>query len=525
MRVRASAVIAALLLACPPAALAGEAEDDWGGFEEDEEFEVEIDREGPAVSERWWDIDGSFGISTSINYFEHEFVNPTDDPPARTNWLGLSRLRARLNLEFDFELPRDLELPRGFVLLRDWKLRLAPHFWYDFTYLIRGTSNYTREVLGDYEWEADVQDAYLEGPLLDDLDLKIGRQVVNWGRSDTLRVLDVLNPLDNREPGRADIEDLRRAVTMVKLDWHLGRSWRITGIAIPEMRFDDLPSFGTDFSAFEVGGLDEFLPPGIPPELIPPELLESTLIPFLLPDRTEPHHFGDTEWGAAVSGIFEGWDISFHFAGVHEDIPRYAPGDGAYIVEQVDEGLKQVYDRILLVGAGGNYTFGSWLFKAEAAWLYGFEYAFIDLVMVDGIPFPLPRLDTTDEKSRLDVMGGVEYYGFSETTFALEVVNRHIFDYEQPMLSVPSYVRENSVEYAVRYTADWFNARLSTTLLGIIFGWRGQDGAVVRAEGSYTFRDGLVGTLGILIYEDGDLPPLSLWGNNDRVFIDLKYSF
>jgi hypothetical protein len=47
----------------------------------------------------------------------------------------------------------------------------------------------------------------------------------------------------------------------------------------------------------------------------------------------------------------------------------------------------------------------------------------------------------------------------------------------------------------------------------------------VRAQGSYTFRDGLVGTLGLLIYEDGDLPPLNLWGNNDRVFIDLKYSF
>jgi len=502
----ARGLIAVLFLA----GAAGAAEDDWGGFEEDEDFEVEIDHAKPEATERWWDIDGSFGVSTSINYFEHEFVNPTDDPPARTNWLGLSRLRARLNLQFDFELPRD------------WELRLAPHFWYDFTYLIRGPSNYTREVLGEYEWEADVQDAYLEGPLLENLDLKIGRQVVNWGRSDTLRVLDVLNPLDNREPGRADIEDLRRAVSMVKLDWHIGRRWRITGIAIPEMRFDDLPAFGSDFSAFEVGGLDEFLPPGIPPELIPPGLLESTLIPFLLPNAIEPHHFGDTEWGAAVSGIFEGWDISFHFAGVHEDIPRFEPSDGAYLLEQ---DVVQVYDRILMAGVGGNYTFGSWLFKAEAAWLHGFEYAFMDLVMVDGIPFPVPRLDTTDEKSRLDVMGGIEYYGFDETTLALEIVNRHIFDYEKAMLGVPSFVRENSVEYAFRYTTDWMNARLSTTLLAMVFGYKAQDGAVVRAEGSYTFRDGLVGTLGLLIYADGELPPLDLWGNNDRVFIDIKYSF
>jgi hypothetical protein len=490
MHALARGVIAVLLLTGAAAAGADEAEDDWGGFEEEEEFEVEIERDEPAVPERWWDIDGSFALSSSINYFDHEFVNLPGESPERTSWTGLSRLRARINLQLDFELPRD------------WKLRLSPHFWYDFTYLIRGPSNYTREVLDDYEWEADLQDTYLEGSLLESLDLKIGRQVVNWGRSDTLRVLDVLNPLDNREPGRADIEDLRRAVSMLKLDWHIGRHWRITGIAIPEMRFDDLPAYGTDFVAFDVSGLGEL---GLPPVI---------LFPFIFANTIEPDHFEDTEWAAAVSGIFEGWDVSFHFADVHEDIPRIQPTGGATILEQQ---VVQVYDRILMAGAGGNYTTGSWLFKAEAAWLHGFEYTFFDELYF--------RLDTTDEKSRLDVMGGVEYYGFAETTLALEIVNRHMFDYERPVLSLPTFLREDSVEYAFRYTADWLNARLSTTLLAVVFGWKGQDGAIVRAQGSYTFRDGLVGTLGLLIYEDGDLPPLSLWGNNDRVFIDLKYSF
>jgi hypothetical protein len=490
MRAFARGMIAVLLLT-GAAGVAGAAEDDWGGFEEEEEFEVEIDQDEPAVSERWWDIDGSLGVSTSINYFEHEFVNPTDDPPPRTSWLGLSRLRARLNLQFDFALPHD------------WKLRLSPHFWYDFTYLIRGPSNYTREVLGEYEWEADTQDTYLEGPLLENLDLKIGRQVVNWGRSDTLRVLDVLNPLDNREPGRADIEDLRWSVGMAKLDWHIGRHWRITGIAIPEIRVDDLPAFGSDFSAFDLSAL------GLPVDI---------LLPFIFPNRNKPENFEDTEWAAAVSGIFEGWDISFHFANVYEDIPRLEPTGGPTILQQE---VVQVYDRLLMAGAGGNYTFGSWLFKAEAAWFHGFEYTFLD----DTIPGPIPRLNTTAKKSRLDVMGGVEYYGFNETTLALEIVNRHSFDYEGPVLSLPTFLREDSVEYAFRYTADWMNARLSTTLLAVVFGYKAQDGAIVRAQGSYTFRDGLVGTLGLLIYADGELPPLNLWGNNDRVFIDIKYSF
>ncbi len=47
---------------------------------------------------------------------------------------------------------------------------------------------------------------------------KVGRQIVIWGRSESLRVLDVLNPLDNREAGRVDIEDLRRPLAMVRVD-------------------------------------------------------------------------------------------------------------------------------------------------------------------------------------------------------------------------------------------------------------------------------------------------------------------
>ncbi len=94
----------------------------------------------------------------------------------------------------------------------------------------------------------------------------------------------------------------------------------------------------------------------------------------------------------------------------------------------------------MLAGAGGNYTFGSWLFKAEAAWLYGFEYAYVDSVILDTPlgPFPFPRLSTPPARSRGSTSwGGVEYYGFNETTLALEIVNRHIFDYERPMRGRP----------------------------------------------------------------------------------------
>ena len=70
---------------------------------------------------------------------------------------------------------------------------------------------------------------------------------MNWGRSDTLRVLDVLNPVDNREPGLLDLVDLRLPVGMAKLSYYPHPGWSVTGIAIPEIRFSLDPPFGSDF--------------------------------------------------------------------------------------------------------------------------------------------------------------------------------------------------------------------------------------------------------------------------------------
>ena len=148
------------------------------------------------------------------------------------------------------------------------------------------------------------------------------------------------------------------------------------------------------------------------------------------------------------------------------------------------------------------------LLKAEAAWTGGFEFTCAD-----------------DKKSRFEVMGGVEYYGLSESILVLEIGERHIFDYEGVVGGFPTFEREDSLTYAFRYSADWLNARLSTTLLAIVFGSKAQDGAILRLQGAYALRDGLILTLGVLLFQEGELPPLDTWGRNDRVFLDLKWSF
>jgi hypothetical protein len=432
-----------------------------GGFEEEEspaEPEARPEATPPEEPSFWdrWQLGGSAGFQASVNYLSHDALNGTD-------WTGLSMLRARLGLELDGDLPWD------------WKLRVDGYGFYDFAYLIDGRDGFTSQVLDQYEWDLLLQDAYVQGSLTDDLDLKIGRQVVNWGRSDSLRVLDVLNPIDNRQPGIGDLEDLRLSVAMLRADYYVDR-WSFTGLLIPEIRFSKQPVFGNDF-----------FPSPVP---LPPE------------DRPDDWS-GDLEYAFAISGIFQGWDVSFHFARYWEDVVFIDPGS----VFQ--------HSHLWMGGAGGNYTIGSWLFKAELAYLDGF--GFTDLSD--------PVDPTVERKSRLDFMGGVEYYGINDWQFSLEIVNRHLFDFEAFMRGAPNFAQRNALETAIRITGNFMNDRLEVTLLGIILGERAQDGSAVRLSANYEIRDALEVEGGILLFQKGNLPTFQHIGRNDRLYLELKYSF
>ena len=482
-------------------------EDILGGFEEDL-GEGEEAPELEEAKERFWDLTGSVSLGSSINYLKHRaFVAPDWS----TDYGGMQRLRAKLDLQLDVDLPGG------------WQGRVAGFGFYDFAYLANGRHDYSDDVLDLYEWEVDFQEVWIRGSPLHDLDLKVGRQIVNWGRSDTLRVLDVLNPLDNREPGIVDIVDLRRPVTMLNATYYYG-DWSLSAIAIPEIRFSLNPPLGSDFAPV-VSSL-------------------GTLEAFVFPEDKPDESFNNTQWAAALSGIFSGWDVSFHFARMYRDLEYLDPqiqwidlgALGTYPLSL--EGTKLRHSRITLVGSGANYTIGSWLFKGEIAWFDGIDYTTstpIDFDPIGGFPIPgdgtvpvglgVVNVPTgTVGRSRLDFMGGIEYYGFVDTSIALEVVNRHIFGFRRDMRPLFG-AQENQLETALRITRSFLRERLEVTALGVVFGSYAQDGSIVRLDASYELRDALELSGGIIFYQKGDPPPFDIIKRNDRIFLQLKYSF
>lgn len=79
--------------------------------------------------------------------------------------------------------------------------------------------------------------------------LKLGRQQVIWGKADGIRLLDVVNPLDQREFLLEEFTDSRIPLWMVNAElFHGDQAFQL--LVIPELAFDRLPAPGAEFFPF-----------------------------------------------------------------------------------------------------------------------------------------------------------------------------------------------------------------------------------------------------------------------------------
>lgn len=426
-----------------------------GGFSEGnskDQPQESIDQK-PALPD-WLTLQGSLSLQSTLN------VAHNAPKPGKPDYRGLSMFKGHGELLAD-------------VSFTNWKARVGATAFYDAAYRLNGQRDfYTKKYLDEYEKEIELNEAYLQGALTDDLDLKIGRQIVVWGKSDNIRVTDVINPLDRRWPGVTDIRYLRLPVTMSRLDYFWD-NWSASTLLIHEPRFDKFPLFNGEFFPF--------------PQPAPPL-------------STPGWSWDNQQFGLALNGIFSGWDLSFYAASVFPE--------NSFLRRNPSGNPVRTYERATMLGTAGNIAVGNWLVKAEAAYWDGLNYSTI-----------------AEEKSRFDVLAGVEYMGFSDTTISFEIANRHIFAYDPRLESLPDGQREDWSQYALRFVRNFMNDTLHATILISSFGLLGADGGFERLQLEYDLTDAITLTGGVVLYESGDFPGFREIGNNDRILFELEYRF
>ena len=403
--------------------------DDSAGFDTESAFVEDGSHLQVAAEEKSdWRITGDLSLSADVE-LHHA---PT-----------LSKLRNRFALEVE------RRLSKGSKLHIDGTLR------YDAAHSAKVDVE-----IGELWWEKSISP---------EVDLKLGRQIVVWGKSESLRVVDVINPLDMREPGMVDIEDLRLATTMLKAGYYPESlsQWNFTLLAIPELRANKTANYGSDYY-----------------------LAAAPPLPSALPNDS----LGNSEFAVAAHGVFSGWDLSLHAARVYDNASYNKFG-------------KQEHARFSMVGISADVVLDSWLLSTELAQLQDVRYT------------PLPNSD----QKRIDGLLGVSYSGFKNTTISLERSLARIDNYD--VVLATGNVEKESWQTALRYTGEFMHSQLKLTMLMNRAGKNLDKGGFSRFSAEYELADGLNLTGGLILYHSAEKPPYSKYADNDKLFTKLNYSF
>ena len=428
------------------------------------EMDSDGERESGVDAESWSNLSGSTGLSASYSYAKDA---PADKTQA--DWSGLTKLRPYFSLTWDAKLGEN------------WKTRISGKAFYDLAYGMKDSETFSDEVLSELEKEAELREIYLEGSPFGSLDVKLGKQIVSWGVANSLRVVDVLNPTDDREFGMTDLEDIRLPIAMTKLDYYIG-DLKLEAVAVHEIKFNKSAPFGSDFNP------------------------STQKINEVIPESSAEN----TEYGLALIGTFSGWDASLHWAQYFDDTAHFKitkvtfiPGLGAVPT------LEQRHSRLTMGGATLSIPSGNFIWKAEAAKLQGMEFALV----------------TDKTFSRTDVLVGSEYSGWSDTSLTLEFGVQHLNDFDVKLEESPDSQLEDRIATTVSFMQDYINQTMHLSLVGMIIGKGGQDGGLNRMSLEYDVMDAFSVTGGVMLYQPGENAYFQNLNENDRIFFEARYSF
>lgn len=191
--------------------------------------------------------------------------------------------------------------------------------------------------------------------------LRLGRQQVVWGKTDGLRLLDVVNPLDLREYVLDDFVDLRIPLWMASVEWFFGEQ-SLQVLVIPDLTFDDFADPGGEF----------FIPHDLPPSPVP-VTVAATAEPASTPSTWE--------YGLRWAGRAGPWDLTANALYGWGDDPvlfrRAGPGPSAVIEPRIA--------RRRTLGMSGDVPLGPGILRLEATFT---PDAYRDVATPDGLRRP-----------------------------------------------------------------------------------------------------------------------------------------
>lgn len=349
------------------------------------------------------------------------------------------------------------------------------------------------------EVELLLREAYLDW-YLDSYDVRIGKQVIAWGRTNGAFVTDIISPLDVREFLTIPIEDVRLGLTSLNVIRYFGSDF-LQFVFAPFEQPDLLPA--ADSRWFPIN--TEQIPLDI-------ETIQSRI------DETENRLQGALRFAWRSPDRLDFDLMAMRWA---HPLPAY------------DIGLEPVgFPNLLQVQFIENYR-SSWMGGASVSWnplstiFIKAEGLLVESKLFNNLPISVEIPDADDpslssvrrflqsvefdsefdgfitESPWIHAMAGIEFEVW-DTNISLEGYIEQILDYKETIL------QEEQFEYAtLSATRSFLDSRLN--ILALSRYQFDQEDYWVQVRGTYEIRNGFEATLGSNLFS-GSTPPL-LYGH------------
>ncbi|MBC8216321.1 MAG: hypothetical protein H8E64_07415 [Candidatus Marinimicrobia bacterium] len=341
----------------------------------------------------------------------------------------------------------------------------------------------------------DLSELYMD-IFFDNMDLRLGRQMIIWGKADGVFITDIISPKDLGEFLLRDFDEIRTGVTSLKADYYLGNN---------TLEFVWIPTFTST--------------------LMPDESSIWSRTPsFDLPvtiDYSQKEVRGKLENSEAFlkfSGMSSLIDYELMAGTMWDDDPTM------HISPVMEEGnpqplgltLTPKHHRLNLFGGSFSTEIKGFVVRGEGAYYTGKQFSALN-------PMNNMAIDLL-EKDYLHYLLGTDF-NIGETRLSTQFIQRAILDYDDTIVQDEM---DNMMTFLVNRTF------LRETLTLQLFSYVGLnfEDALIRPTIAYDIADGFEILAGAnIFYRNDDTDPPSIqemfgyYDENDMVYLKLKYSF
>ncbi len=375
-----------------------------------------------------------------------------------------------------------LDLKPEAILSDRWEFRSRFLGWYDAATDIEtaNITDYTPAIQDYYRTYAEAKEAYFLYAA-DDYDLRIGQQQIVWGKTDGLRLLDIVNPLNMQEFLLDDFLDSRMGVLAMRLNYYA-----YLGDSEHEFEFLFIPDAKT--AEFAPSGSRWAYAMPVPPSGMSLQIGQGNKPGFGV---------SDAEYGLAWRSNLDGWDVSINYFDGWKDTPAIQKSIRPGVLT-----LTPVYQRMQTIGGSASNAFGAWVVRTEMA-VNVHEIVTTSVAPMDAVTWNM-ALGLDHNANNWFISG--------------QVFVRHVQNWDNTMIE-----KENSGFVTLSASTDYMNDKLKPEMIALV-SW--SDGStMIRPKVSYEFSDAVVGRVGVDLFSGDATDFFGQFDSNDRVYTEIEYTF